>query len=63
MAFSYAPNGWVAGHLPYRLDIMGEKQRFLAHAGSSQGGLGASMASSYYDYIELFGKLHSGKER
>jgi hypothetical protein len=63
VAFSYTPDRRVTGHLPHRLDIMGKKQRFLAHAGSSQSGLGASVASSYYNYIEFFGKMHSDREK
>ena len=42
----------------YRFDIVGEQQGFLAHARGSQCRLGAGVAPSYYDYVELLGKMH-----
>jgi hypothetical protein len=58
MTFADATDRGIAGHLAYRLDIMGQQQSFLAHARGSQRRLGAGVASAYYDHVEFFVKMH-----
>ena len=55
MALANAANAGVAAHLPQGLDVVGEQQGFAAHAGSGQGGLGASMATADNDHIKFLG--------
>ena len=58
MALANAANAGVAAHLPQGLDVVGEQQGFAAHAGSGQGGLGASMATADNDHIKFLGVQH-----
>ncbi len=46
---------WGCSRLPQGLDVVGEQQGFAAHAGSGQGGLGASMATADNDHIKFLG--------
>ena len=54
VALADPPDGGIAGHLPDRLDTLGEQQRRGAHTGRRQRGLGPGVAAANHDYIELF---------
>jgi hypothetical protein len=51
MSFSDSTEGRVTRHLPQGLDAVGEQQRFAAHAGSHESGLGTSMSATNYNNI------------
>ena len=48
----------VAGHLPERLDAMGEKQRAASHARRSKRCLSAGVTAADHDDVELRRKFH-----
>jgi hypothetical protein len=58
MSFSYAPYGWIAGHLPQGIEAVGQEQGFAAHARGGKGSLGAGMATTNYNYIIFINDLH-----
>ena len=58
MAFAYAADGRIAGHLPQRLDAVSEQQCAAAHAGRRQRGFGAGVAAADHDHVKLFGEVH-----
>ena len=58
MALADAADRRVATHLAQRLDVVGQQQRADAHAGRRQCGLGAGMAATDHDHVELFGIKH-----
>ena len=53
-----AANAGVAAHLPQGFDVVGEQQRFAAHAGSGQRRLGAGVAATDDDYVKSLGVKH-----
>jgi len=61
MAFADAADGWVAGHLPQRLDVVREQEGPTAHACGRERGFGAGMAAAYDDDIETGGIKHGDK--
>src|SRR6218665_1795615 len=58
MALANAANGGVAAHLAQSLQALGQQQRPLPQARSSQRGLGARMASADDDHIEFLRIQH-----
>jgi hypothetical protein len=46
----------VAAHLAQGLDVVRQQQSLAAHAGRSQGGLGAGMAAADHDHVKVCGK-------
>ena len=58
MSFADAADGRVAGHLPERLDAMGEQQGRAAHAGSGERGLGSCVAAADDNDVKCFGEIH-----
>ncbi|MBB5506747.1 hypothetical protein HDG35_003016 [Paraburkholderia sp. JPY681] len=63
MAFADAANRRVAAHLTKGLYVMGQEQRFIAHARRGQSGFGASMTAADDDYVKFCGKKHRGISR
>ena len=53
MALADAADRRVAAHLPQRLDVVRQQQRAAAHARRGQRGLGAGMAATDDDHVEL----------
>ncbi|MBB5417158.1 hypothetical protein HDG40_006355 [Paraburkholderia sp. JPY158] len=45
------------------LYVMGQKQRFIAHARRRQSGFGAGMTAADDDYVKFCGKKHRGISR
>ncbi len=58
MALADAPDRGVAAHLPQGLDVVRKQQCLAAHACRRQGGLGAGVAATDHDDVELFGIKH-----
>jgi hypothetical protein len=58
MAFSNAADGRVAGHLAQGIEAVGQQQGLAAHAGGSERGFGAGMATAYDNNIICFKYLH-----
>ncbi len=59
VALADAADRGVAGHLPERLDVVGEQQRARAHARGGERGFGAGMAAADDDHVETIGEIHS----
>src|SRR6267378_2298592 len=53
VAFADAADRGIARHLPQRLDAVGQQEGAGTHAGSSKRGLGASVAATDHDDVEL----------
>ena len=49
---------WIARHLPQRLDAVRQEQRAPSHARRSKGSLGAGVAATDDDDVEILGRLH-----
>ena len=60
MAFANAADGRVTAHLPQRFNVVGEQQRFAAHAGSRERGFGSGMAAADNDHVEFLRVKHDG---
>src|SRR5579859_1256813 len=58
MTFSNPADGWIAGHLPQRFDIMGKQQCAASGPCRRECGLGAGMTTTYDDDIERIGIVH-----
>jgi hypothetical protein len=53
VALADTADGRVAGHLPQGLDVVGEQQGLLPHAGGSERRLGAGVAAADDDDVEF----------
>ena len=58
MALADAADGRVAAHLAESLDVVREQQSAAPHAGGRKRRLGARMAASHHDHVELGLKAH-----
>jgi hypothetical protein len=58
MAFSYASDRRIAGHLPQSIEAVGQQQGLTPHPGSRQGSLGSCMAPAHYNNIIYINGLH-----
>jgi hypothetical protein len=58
MALANAANAGVAAHLAQCLDVVGQQERFAAHARSRQRSLGSGMATADHDHIEFLRVKH-----
>jgi hypothetical protein len=52
MPFSNPADGWIAGHLPKRFDVVGKQQRAATRPCGSQGGFRTGVSTADHDYIE-----------
>ena len=60
MTLADAADRRVAAHLAQGLNVVGQQQRFAAHAGAGQRRFGAGMAAADDDHVKFLGIKHSG---
>src|SRR4051812_48544578 len=58
MSLTNSSDRGVAGHLPERLNTVGQQHGAAADARSRKGGLGSSVASADYDDVEYLREFH-----
>jgi hypothetical protein len=59
MAFAYATDGWVAGHLSNEIKIEGKKSSVRAKPGGGRRRFATCMAAPDNDNIEILVENHS----
>src|SRR5690554_2634751 len=63
MAFAYASDGRIAGHLAQRFNVVGQQQGLRAHACRRKRGFGTGMATTNDNNIETGWKIHSSPRK